>query len=333
MMSRRRAFVPLVLLAVSGVTAAARAQGQAEGSSWFRVDPSWPRHVSDLAPGEVPGIAVDKSDRIYVLARANPPVRVYTADGKFLRAWGEGQVDWGHGIRVDQAGYVWVTDIGRHVVYKFTPDGKLELTLGTPDESGADEKHLNQPTDVAIAPDGHVFATDGYGNHRIVHFDPKGQFLGSWGKADARPGRQAGEFHTPHAIVIDSEGRLYVADRGNGRIQVFDRSGTFLDAWTNVMVPWGLWISPKDEIWACGSTPMPHNLIEVAHGIPPKDQVFVRFDTTGRIRQLWGVPRSPEHEPIPGTSNWVHGLAVDSKGNLYAGEIQGQRAQKFVRRP
>ena len=172
-----------------------------------------------------------------------------------------------------------------------------------------------------------MFVADGYGNARGVHFDRRGKFVKAWGKLGTRPG----EFSQPHSIVVDSKGRLYVADRNNARVQVFDRNGKFLDQWQNLLVPWGLWITPNDEIWACGSSPMTWPADGGLLGCPPKDQVFMKFDRTGRLLQLWTVPQSKDDQQQPGELNWVHTIAVDSKGNIYAGDIQGGKAQKFVR--
>ncbi|MFO0956572.1 MAG: peptidyl-alpha-hydroxyglycine alpha-amidating lyase family protein [Isosphaeraceae bacterium] len=304
-----------------------------EGPAAFRVDPAWPRRSDSVPKGEVPGIAVDRDDNVYVLSRTDPPLHIYSADGTLRKSLAAGLVGKSHGVRIGPDGDIWIADIGRHVVHRLSPDGRVKLTLGTPDSPGCDETHLNQPTDVAIAPDGHSFITDGYGNQRVVHFDPKGKFVAAWGRKDNKAGSQPGEFHTPHAIVIDSKGRLYVADRSNARIQVFDREGKVLDEWRDLIVPWGLWITPEDEIWSCGSTPMPRNRVDVAYGIPPKDQIALKFDGVGRIRQIWGIPKGEEGHEQPGDCIWVHCLAIDSQGNLYLGDIRGQRAQKFTRKP
>src|SRR5690606_15177194 len=118
-------------------------------------------------------------------------------------------------------------------------------------EAGEDESHFNRPTDMAITPAGDVFITDGYGNRRIVHYDKAGNYVKSWGQLGSTPGN----FILPHAIVVDSKGLLYVADRNSGRIQVFNQEGKFLSQWTNLIMPWGMFINAQDEIWVCGSSP------------------------------------------------------------------------------
>ncbi len=302
-------------------------------STWYEVDPSWPQRPANMPWGRTPGVAVDKSDQVWVFTRANPPVQVYTAGGKLVRAWGEGMIGstasglGSHQIRIDHGGRIWLADTANHVILQCTPLGKLLKRLGTPGEPGCDETHFNRPTDMAITPDGDVFISDGYGNARIVHFDADGKFVKAWGKLGTGPG----EFSLPHAIAPDSKGTLYVADRNNARVQVFDQSGRFLGQWQNVMVPWGLWVTPEDEIWVCGCSPMPWREEDNTLSCPPKDQVFMKFDTTGRVLQLWTIPKGTDGEEKPGELNWVHGIAVDSKGNIYATDIIGRRAQKFIR--
>jgi DNA-binding beta-propeller fold protein YncE len=300
-------------------------------ASGYRVDSRWPSRTGELAWGEMPGVCVDAHDQVWTFNRGETPVQVYDNAGRLVRAWGQGQVGKAHSVRIDPAGFVWLSDIGLHVVRKFTPEGELLLTLGTPGEPGEDSTHLNMPTDLVVTPAGDIFVTDGYGNNRVVHFDASGTFVKGWG----RLGSRAGEFSLPHSIAVDSVGRLYVADRNNARVQVFDQSGRYLDEWRDLIVPWQVVVTPKDEVYVCGSTPMrwPGKLALVPGltlGIPPKDQVLMRFDTTGRARGLWAFPMGTDR---PGELSWVHGLGVDSKGNVYLGDVQGHRVQKFVPMP
>jgi sugar lactone lactonase YvrE len=273
----------------------------------------------------VPGIAVDGRDQVYVFTRAPNPVQVYDAKGKFLRSWGEG-IGSAHHIKIDREGNVWITDIGNHVVQKYTPEGKHLLTIGTSGEAGRDKKHFNKPTDVAFGPRGDLYISDGYGNARVVHCDAQGNYLGEWGELGQGPG----QFSIPHAIAMDSKGRVFVADRNNARIQVFDSGGKFLELWRDLIVPWGFCMTAKDELWVCGSSPMQWRKGDSNLGVPPKDQVFMKFNTSGKLLQLVTMPKGLDGLERPGELNWVHALAVDSQGNLYAGDITGRRAQKFV---
>ena len=331
----RRSFLKAAALtgaaaAVPGVSVFARQQPAKpkliDLSTKYKVDPNWPRRPRNAKWGEMPGVAVDAKDQVYLFTRADPPVQVYQADGKFVRSWGKEEVRTAHYMRFGADGNVWVADTGKHVVMQFTPEGKLLRTLGTPGKLGCDGTHLNQPTDMIATKDGEVFITDGYGNSRVAHFDAKGKFVKAWGKFGEAPG----QFNLPHGIVVDSKGRLYVADRNNGRVQVFDREGKFLAQWSGLMVPWGLWINGKDEIWACGSSHMPKK--GKWRGLPPKDQILIKFDTSGKVLEAWSVPMVVKgKKPQPGQVNWLHAMALDSKGNIYLGDIKGRRAQKYVR--
>jgi hypothetical protein len=328
-------FIAMSVVAVMSLAVAGAAQ-QKKGASpdyphvnlatWFEVDANWPKKPSGFQWGDMPGVAVDRKDRVWIFTRSSPPVQVYEAGGKFVKAWGAETVGKAHHIKIDREGHVWLADIGHHVIRKYDEDGKVLLTLGTPDEPGEDSTHLDKPTDMVISPAGDIFVSDGYGNNRVVHFDRDGKFVKAWGKMGTEPG----EFSCPHAIAMDSAGRLYVADRNNVRVQVFEQSGKFVTEWRNVITPWGLWITDADEIWVCGSSPMSWDNASML-GCPPKDQVFMKFDPTGRLLQLWTVPKGADNHEKPGECNWVHCIAVDSKGNLYAGDIKGKRAQKFTR--
>ncbi len=293
----------------------------------YSVDPAWPQRPNNMPWGMMPGVAVDKQEQVWLLTRAKPPVQVYDASGKFIRAWGNDLIKAPHGFQFDHQGNIWITDCGTHVVMQFTPEGKLLRMLGTPGTPGDDRNHFNMPTDVAIAPDGEIFVADGYHNSRIVHFDRHGKFVNQWGKLGTKPG----EFSIPHAIVRDSRGRLYVADRNNVRIQVFDQNGKLLDVWSDLLVPWGLCLGKNDEIWACGSSPMTWSKSKAPLGCPPKDQLVMRFSPSGKLLALWTFPKGENGKERPGELNWLHDIALDSRGNLFLGDIQGRRLQKFIR--
>lgn len=296
-------------------------------ATWYAIDPTWPQRPAHITWAAVPGVAVDKSDNVWMFTRAKPPVQVYDPAGNFVRSWGDAEVQTAHGLRLDHEGNVWVTDVVGHVVMQFTPEGKLLRTLGTRGVPGEDPTHFNKPTDVAVSPAGDVFVSDGYANNRVVRFDRDGKFVKAWGKMGVGPG----EFSLPHAIVRDSKGRLYVADRNNVRIQVFNEDGQFLDQWRSLLVPWGLCITKNDEIWACGCSPMPWIGDQKFLAIPPKDQVVMQFDTSGKVLSLWTIPKGEDGKEKPGEVNWIHGIDVDSHGNLFVSDIIGKRIYKLVR--
>jgi len=300
----------------------------------YDVDPTWPQKPDDISDkGWVSGLAIDKDDNVWFFRKGPDPVQVYAADGTFIRSWGKGEFDSPHQMRIDHEGNIWLADFGQHVIEKYTPEGKRLMTLGTRGESGDDETHFFRPTDMAITPTGDIFVTDGYGNRRIVHFDKAGNFIKQWGEYGTTPGK----FVLPHAIALDSQGLLYVADRNSGRIQIFKQDGTFVDQWEGILMPWGLSITDKDEIWVCGSSPHWWK----RHGKYPeyKDQLFMRFSTDGRITRHWAIPlgdigddkNNPDTSGLkPGEAVGVHAIAEDSQGNIYVGEIYSERAQKFV---
>ncbi|HEU5319654.1 MAG TPA: peptidyl-alpha-hydroxyglycine alpha-amidating lyase family protein [Methylomirabilota bacterium] len=329
---RRRAAVVAAALAgavaAAGVAAAADRPPRVDVAVGYAVDPHWPQRPGDVVWEAMPGTAVDLQGHVWTFNRGSVPVQVYTTDGTLVRTWGKGEFKNPHNIRIDREGHVWASDTLLHTVRKFTRDGRLLLTLGTAGQAGADAAHFDQPTDMAITPAGDVFVADGYGNNRIVHFDAGGRFVKAWG----RPGTAPGEFSLPHAIALDSRGRLYVADRNNVRVQVFEQSGKFLAQWTDLITPWGIWITPQDEIYVCGSSPMQwRETTRPFLGVPPRDQIVMKLDPTGRVRELWTFPKGQDGKETPGELNWVHGIAVDAMRSLYLGDINGKRAQRFIR--
>jgi streptogramin lyase len=297
----------------------------------YRLAEGWPKKPAGYVWGAMTSVAVDAAGNVWTVNRGNEPVQIYRADGTFVKTWNDKAAFKNpHQLRHDREGNVWVADNGFHTVTKFSPDGKVLLTLGTRDKSGEDQTHLNQPTDMAITPSGDVFISDGYVNSRVVHYDKTGKFVKAWGKLGTGPG----EFSLAHSIAVDSKGRLYVVDRNNGRVQVFEQSGKYVTEWRNIINPWAVWITATDEVYVCGSTPsqwweVPKGGVQM-NGVPAKDQIVVKFDTDGRVKQLWAFPVGLDPQGTrPGQLNWVHGIAVDRSGALYLGDIRGRKAQKF----
>ena len=290
----------------------------------YVVDTTWPKKPARFKWAQMAGIAVDKQDQIYIYTRSQPTVQVYNTDGDLLRAWFIEDSSGSHFIRVGPEGNIWTANISEHVIRKYSPKGKLLLTLGDPGVSGTDKGHFDRPTDMAILPSGDIFVSDGYGNRRVVHFDANGNYVNQWG----RQGDGPGQFALPHAIVADSLKRLYVADRENARIQVFGIRGKLLAVWEDVVTPWGLCMTKKDEIWACGSS-----VKKDANGrcivLPPPDEILVKLDIEGKVLSRVTLKKTAAPPGKSGELNWVHAIALDSKGNLYLGDIQGRRAQKF----
>jgi len=321
------AVVVLLLILLSQVWAQPPTDQQSGTTLNYVVDVTWPRKPDHFIWGQMPGITVDNQDQVYIFTRSRPAVQVYQPDGKFLRAWNVEDFGGAHYIRIGPKGNVWTANINNHVVRKYSPEGKLLLTLGQPGRAGSDRRHFDRPTDMVVLPTGDIFVSDGYGNRRVMHFDAAGKYVNQWGQAGTKPGR----FALPHSIVADSHGRLYVADRENARIQVFDTKGKLLAVWADLITPWGLWLTKKGELWVCGSSPLKDNTGKWLV-IPPSDQVLMKLSLKGKV--LLRVPLKKTTAPPgkPGQLNWVHGIAFDSQGNLYLGDIQGGRAQKFSRK-
>jgi DNA-binding beta-propeller fold protein YncE len=212
-----------------------------------------------------------------------------------------------HGLRIDRADNIWVSDIGHHMVFKFSPNGKLLLALGQSDKPGLGNDQFNQPTDIAFGANGEIYVTDGYGNSRVMKFAANGKFLSQWGS----PGKRNGEFDLPHSIVVDAKNRVLVGDRENNRIQVFNSEGEFLEVWPG-FAPYGMSFDAKGTLF-------------VADGRANK---VLRLSPDGKVVGSWG-----QKGKGPGEFNLPHMLAADSKGNLYIAEVGGQRLQKLSRKP
>jgi sugar lactone lactonase YvrE len=277
---------------------------RADGIPDYRPVPNWPQLPSDITLGAVSGVATDAADNVYIFHRGPKPVLVFDRSGKFLRAWGDAHVKTAHGLRIDANGNIWLTDIGNHQVLQFNSDGKLLMALGKKGEPGDGPDRFNMPTDVAVAPSGNFYVTDGYGNARVLKFSRDGKLLQQWGKK----GTGEGEFNLPHTICLDAKGRVIVGDRENQRIQMFDPYGKFLAIWKEGGSPYGLFLAGDRLFVADG----------VAHWV--------------KVLDLGGKPigRFGEKGAGPGQLQLPHMLCVDSEGSVYVTEITGKRVQKFA---
>ncbi len=197
--------------------------------------------------GRISAVAVDLAGEVYVFHRGAKadPIIVFDDQGRYLRSWGRGMFGTPHGMRIDPEGHIWITDSADHQVMKFTREGRLLLTLDQKKQPGATEKTFNRPTDIAFTPAGDFYISDGYGNARVVKFSRAGQWLLTWGE----PGTGPGQFNTPHSLVLDSQGQVYVSDRENNRLQVFDAEGRFLRQWRHLGATQGLYMTATDELW------------------------------------------------------------------------------------
>lgn len=260
----------------------------------------------NITLGKCSGVGVDADGRIFVLHREKHPILVFDASGKYLRSFGDDYIATGHGLKVDAKGNIWATCTDRHMVYKFNADGKLLLAIGQPDKAGTsvDPPQFDKPTDVAVGADGSIYVADGYGNSRMVKFTAGGKYITQWGSA----GDQPGQFKAPHQVVVDASERVIVGDRDNNRVQVFDSEGKLLEVWP-IKKPFGVAIDSKGVLF-----------------ISSGDRIQ-QLDESGKSVAVWGKMGDGPMEFKTG-----HQIAVDRHGNLYVGEVSGQRVQKLRRK-
>jgi DNA-binding beta-propeller fold protein YncE len=260
------------------------------------------------------------------LANDVDPIVHVGADGEWLGAFGASLFAWPHGIHVDAGGNIWVTD-GRggddrgHQVIKFAPDGRELLRLGTSARADDGPTHFNGPTDVVVAPNGSVFVSDGHepaSNNRIVKFSADGRYIKEWGGSGSSPG----QFLVPHSLALDSQGRLFVADRDNNRIQIFDQDGNFLEQWTQFGRPSGIHIAADDTLYVSDNQSN-----DERHPGWPRG-LYVGSAKDGSVHAF--IP-DPEFDPARSQETGAHGLTADAAGTIYGAEVYSQSIKKYVR--
>jgi peptidylamidoglycolate lyase len=286
----------------------------------YVVVPGWPSFPAGTLVGQSVGVEVDAQNRVFFFQRADKAwgnTTIITNDtvmvvdgptGKLLNSWGKNMFLVPHGLTVDDQDHVWLTDCGLSEVFEFTSGGQLLQTLGT-------SASFNQPTDVAVVPGGNVYISDGYGNSRVAEFTRAGVFVRQWGMLGLVPG----DLHLPHSVAYD--GRLYVADRDNARIQVFDPTGALLAVWTGPDIgrPWGVAVGPTHHVFMIDGGD------QIASA--PSGRA-VELDTNGKLVTNWGSFGS-----APGQFNAGHAISVGPDGAVYVVEQVGNRIQKFVPAP
>ena len=294
----------------------------------FKVIEGWEKLPAGYVHKDVNGAAVDSQDNVYIITRQDARVIVYDRDGNFLRSWGEGIfTPRTHGIAVGPDDMVYTVDDGDHTVRKFTPEGSEMMRIGVPgqtSDTGYDGKSqasvrrsgppFNRPTDVAVAANGELYVTDGYGNARVHRFSAGGTLIRSWGE----PGTGAGQFRLPHGIGISPDDRIFVADRENDRIQIFSLAGEFLDMWTHVQRPTDISFDGEGRVyvselwWRVGQESFTNGPIK--YDLPGGVRVL---DLSGNVLLHWC---SADRE-APGNFVAPHTLCVDSRGDMYVGEV------------
>ncbi|HEX4133428.1 MAG TPA: peptidyl-alpha-hydroxyglycine alpha-amidating lyase family protein [Bryobacteraceae bacterium] len=264
--------------------------------------------------GASASVAFDSKGHLYVLTRGPQALVEFDENGKFLRAFGEG-FRRTHGLRIDRDGNIWVTDVGAHIVVKMNPQGQVLLTIGTKDEPGewnetTQSHHLNEPNDLAFNRAGDVFIVQGHtpgkGDPRVLKFDKNGNFKKSWGGLGAEPG----QFNVAHGIAFDAKGQMWVADRENERIQIFDDDGKFIREIKYAGLPCGLEIG--------------NQYIYMVNGFAGQ---LLRLDLNGNV--LAAVGKSGKGV---GEFGEAHYVAVSPKGEIYVADTVNRAVQKFVRK-
>jgi len=285
------------------------------GRFTYEVQPEWAKLPAGWSFREVVDVGVDSADRVYVFSRGEHPLMIFDQEGNFLASWGAGFFKRPHGLTLGPDKTIYLVDDGAHAVYQFTLEGKLLLTIGNPGK-GSDfmSGHpFNQPTKVALDPKtSELYISDGYGNARLHKYSPAGQHLGSWGE----PGSDPGQFNLVHSVVTDRQGLVYVADRENHRIQIFDDQRKYLTQWNNMHRPCALHIAGQEEqLVLIGELPPAYNFSQNYPNIGARICVY---DLKGRRLAHLGADRagSAPHQFLA-----PHGLTVDSRGDIYVGEV------------
>ena len=292
-------------LLLSALAAGVLAQsGTTSGSSW-QVLESWGQLPAGTTWGGASQVSTTPDGQIVVLRRANPAFFVLNPDGTFVKSWGENLYRLAHGIRIDKDGFIWTTDNSDNFVQKFSADGKILMTLGKRGMAGDNmsQDAFDGPADVFVAPNGDIFVADGYRNSRVVQFSKDGKFIKIIG---GTKGTEPGQFNLPHAVVMDSKGRLIVADAANSRIQVFDSTGKFVEQWTDFPAkPRGaMYITADDTLY-------------VSHVDAEAITVMKNGKVMDTIRNLGGRP---------------HGMTLDRQGNIYVASPINMTVKKVVRK-
>ena len=329
------------ILAIAALIAATLGRSYAQPNSEpnpYRTVEHWFTLPEGRTMGSTSAVWVAPSGHIWVAERCGAnscrdsnlaPVLEFDPSGKLLKSFGEGMFVFPHGIWIERDGTIWLTDgqaaNGKgHQVFKFSPEGKVLMTLGKAGVAGDGPDTFNQPNAVAIAPNGDIFVSDGHnvgrGNARVLKFSKDGKPIKQWGGHGSAPG----QFEMPHALAFDSKGRLFVADRGNNRIQIFDQNGKFLEEWKQFGRPSGIFIDRNDAMYVADSE--------------STDKTATATIPVGNGASASAAPKTAGHglhsRPLPGTAvtSAAEGVAADAQGNVYGAEVGPKDVKKYVRK-
>lgn len=314
----------------------------AQGNAYQRGEGSFVNLPAGRQWGAVSAIHYAGNDAVWIAERCGgnrgpescedltsvDPIMLVDTQGNILKSFGAGLFVWPHGIFVDHDNNLWVTDAAASVergignqVHKFSPDGELLMSLGTAGVAGNGRYVFNAPNDVLVAPNGDIFVSDGHNasvHNRVVKYNSAGEYLLEWG----RVGAEAGEFRVPHALAMDSQGRLFVADRGNSRLQIFDQEGSHLQTWTQFGRPSDLYIDSSDVLYSADSE---------SNTAPDRNPGWRRGFYIGSALDgfVTTFVEDPNINPS-GTTSHAEGVTVDEEGNLYAAEVAERNVRKFT---
>jgi sugar lactone lactonase YvrE len=318
-MSRVLAFSLLILIALTGLSAQ---------DNPYKVALGWPQLPANITLGGVISVEPDAKGDIWVFHRNQPPILEFNQAGGLIKSFGTVMFVQPHGMTIDRDGNIWVTDSQTKdgkggQVFKFSPEGKVLMTLGKAGVAEETSESFAGPSDVVVAPNGDIFVTDGHvanANGRVVKFSKDGKFIKSWGSTH---GSGPGEMNQPHSIAMDSRGRLFVADRSNSRLDIFDQDGKLLDTWKQFGRPSGVFIDKKDIIYVVDS-----------QSNATQNPGFTRGIRIGSAKDGKVTAFIPDTLPDPDKNNnaGAEGIGADASGNVYAGEVTTMTLKKYVRK-
>jgi streptogramin lyase len=334
-----RALVAVFVIMIGAYGRGAHAQADAATNSLpnpYLTIENWAKLPEGRPWGSTAGVSVDRHGNIWVAERCGAntcagsnlaPILEFDPSGKLLKSFGEGMFVFPHGLTVDKDGNIWVTDgqgaNGKgHQVFKFSPDGKVLMTLGKAGVAGDGPDTFNQPSAVAIASNGDIFVADGHGgnsNNRVVKFTKDGKFIKAWGKKGTGPR----EFDIPHCLAFDSKGRLFVGDRNNNRIQIFDQEGNYNAEWKQFSRPSGIFIDKNDIIYVADSE---------SESVSKNHYGWKRGIRVGRVKDGSVTAFIPDPVEVATGTSAAEGVAADSKGTIYGAEVGPKDLKKYVKK-
>jgi DNA-binding beta-propeller fold protein YncE len=302
----------------------------------YRTVENWAKLPKGMHFGQVISVDPDIDGKsIWIFNRSNPPILKFDDQGNLVKSFGDGMFVQAHGFCIDKDGNVWASDAQARngkgdQVFKFSPEGKVLMTLGTAGVAGDSETTFNGVADIAIAPDGAIFVADGHVNSRVMKFSKDGKFIKAWGKKGSGPG----EFNVPHTLAFDSQGRLFVGDRSNSRIQIFDQDGKYLTEWKQFSRPSGIYITKDDTMLVADSDSKSDQNPGWLRGIR------IGSAKTGKVTAL--IPDTEawpdSNEPWEGSglrisvTSGPEGVSMDAAGNIYGAEVGPMRLMRYVKK-